>query len=110
MHPLRVESLFPTVLWLSPMQALVALKASHFRGLFSQCRIGLGAHCGTWTPHSLRRTSAIVIIFPLFVGHLPRDVGIDYTSSLPLLPMSLFLFISLVMENLFCQSLGHTHR
>jgi len=33
------------------------------------------------TPHSLRKTSAIVIILP-FVGHSSRGMGLDYTMSL----------------------------
>ena len=54
---------------------------------------GWGAHCGAWTPHSLERTSAIVIIL-LFVSQLPRDVGLDYTLSQFFLPISLwFLYI-----------------
>lgn len=50
------------------------------------------------------RTLAIVIILPL-VGCLPRDVGLEYTTS----PTSTYLillifFLSLVVENHFCSS------
>ena len=53
---------------------------------------GWGAWWGLKTPHSLRRTSAIVIILP-FVGLPPRGVGLDYTVSLPLLPVSLWFLL-----------------
>jgi len=56
--------------------------------LLGQNPPGWGAHCGAWTPHSLERTSAIVIIL-LFVSQLPRDVGLDYTLSQFFLPISL---------------------
>ena len=45
---------------------------------------GWRTQCGAWTPQSLRRASAIVIIL-LFVGHLPMGVDLDYTVSLALL-------------------------
>ena len=46
-------------------------------------------------PHSLRRTSAIVITL-LFVVHLAGDMSLDFTMSLPLLLISLrfLLYIS----------------
>lgn len=37
------------------------------------------------TPRPLRRTSAIVITFPL--GSPPRGVGLDYITTLYLLPI-----------------------
>ena len=59
--------------------------------------LGWGAWCETQTPSSLERTSAIVTIL-LFVGHLPRGVGLDCT-----IPLSHcgFFFTSLVMERSF---------
>ena len=48
--------------------------------------------CGAWTPCSLCRNSAIVIILP-FVGCLPGGVGLAYTVSLPLLSVSLWFLL-----------------
>ena len=49
----------------------------------------------------LGRTSAIVILFP-FVGCLPGSVGLDYTMSVSLLPISLwFLLYIFSCGNLF---------
>ena len=83
---LQAQSLFPKALPLSHMQTWLAFKArclgTHFP---SKGPLGLGDLCGAWTPHSLWRTSAIVIIL-LFVGHLARTVGLDYTMSLPPTP------------------------
>ena len=51
-------------------QALLAFKAKYSGGLSSQCRIpNVKAWCMGQTPHSLERTSAIVIVLP-FMGHL----------------------------------------
>ena len=72
----RVECLFSIALWLSS-----------FTGLRSQvfCEVclpgagplGRGAQCGAWTSDSLGRTSTVLTSLP-FVGHLLRDVGLDY--------------------------------
>ena len=51
---------------------------------------GWGDWGGVWTPCSLGSMSAIMMIFP-FMDHLPGGVGLDYTVSLPLLPISLWL-------------------
>ena len=40
------------------------------------------------------RTTAIVIILP-FVGHLPRNVGLHYTESLPFLSISSWLLLNI---------------
>ena len=58
----------------------------------SQCRtLGWGAGCGVWTPHSLRRTSAIVIVL-LFVGFLLGGRGLDYVILPPIfVVLSLYL-------------------
>ena len=47
---------------------------------------------GLRPPHSLGRISAIVIIL-LFRGCLPRDVGLNYTASRPLLSVLLWFFL-----------------
>ena len=53
---------------------------------------GWGAWCVTWVPHSLRRTSEVVITL-LFVVHLAGYVSLDSTMSLPLLPISLWFLL-----------------
>ena len=45
-----------------------------------------GAQCWDWIPHSLEKTSTVVIILP-FVEHQPEDMQLNYTMSLPLLPI-----------------------
>lgn len=52
--------------------------------------LGWGAHCGVQNPCFLGRTSAIVII-PQFLSHLPGVMGLDRATSLPLLPILLWL-------------------
>ena len=54
--------------------------------------LGRGAGCGYQMPHSLERTSAIVII--LLTSHPLASVGLDYTAFPPLL-LVLFLFLYL---------------
>ena len=93
-RPIRAESLFPTAL-------LALLYASP--GCPSKPDV-LGAHLPSAGPLSwgaqyraqmlcsLGRTSAIVIIL-LSVGRLTREVGLDYTMSPPLLPISLWFLI-----------------
>ena len=104
MCPLRVESQFSIAAWLSHMLALQIFKArcsgdcsSWFRTLWAHFTCSLG------------RISAIVIILSLVV-HLPSSVGLDYTTSLPLLPIYWVFFISLIVENIFCQFSGHSHQ
>ena len=64
--------------------------------------LGWGPQCGAWARHSLRRTSAIVIIL-LSVGCPPRGMGVDYITSLFFLPSHCgSFFISLAVEDLFC--------
>ena len=91
--PLRVKSLFLTALWLSPKQAPLAFKPNilgvHLPGAGLS---GWGAQCGAQTPHSLERTSAVVIILP-FVCHPPGGTGLDYTKSSCLLPISLWFLL-----------------
>ena len=54
---------------------------AHFPGVGP---LDWGAWCGSQTPLSLGRTSAIIIILP-FVVCLPEVVGLDCTVHLPLL-------------------------
>ena len=71
----------------------VGLQSQMFRELIFlvQDPCGWGAWCGAWTPHSLGRISAVVIILP-FVGHPRKSMGLDYTTSLPfLIVLSWFL-------------------
>ena len=86
-EPFKSESLFPRQLSLCnspyaspptlPMQALLTFKARHSRGSTSWCRNPrLGSPMWDSEPHSLVRTSAIVIILQ-FVGHPAAGVGLD---------------------------------
>ena len=63
--------------------------------------LGQGTQCGAWTPHSLRRDFAIVII-PLFVGYPPRVWVLTIAHLCPsYLSRCGSFFISLVVEDLF---------
>ena len=53
---------------------------------------GWGPWCGAQTPSSLGRTSTVGIILP-FMGHHPGGLGLDYTASPPLLPVSLWFLL-----------------
>ena len=101
--PLRVECLFPSALWLSQNKPHLPSKpnvlGAHLPGAGPP---GWGAQCGAQTPHSLRRSSVIVIIL-LIVGHPPR------VWVLTILCLCLYypsccgsFFISFIVENLFC--------
>lgn len=76
-----------------------------------QCRSpGWGAQCGAWTPHSLGRTSMIVIILPL-VGCWPRLVGPDIPCLHPFYPSYCGSFyMPFVVETFFYQPSGCAHR
>ena len=72
-HPPRVESLFPPVLWSSCTQALLTFKAKYSGGSFSQCqtpRLMWGSE------HSLLWENFCDIIVLQFVGHPPRGYEI----------------------------------
>ena len=72
---LRAESLFPTALRLSCMQALLDFKATCSRSSSSWSSTPVGkACCGALTPYPLGRTSAIMIILP-FMGCLSQKFG-----------------------------------
>ena len=92
-YPLRMESLFPTALWVSCTQVPLAFKDRHSRASSSHAGpLNWGAHCGAQTPHSSGRTSAIVIILPCVV-HPPGDVGLDCTAAPHLISGLLWLFL-----------------
>ena len=101
-HPLRAESLFPTALQLSHRQIPLAFKARRPGGLVflvwdpqaGEPDVGLG-------PHSLGRTSAIVIIL-LFVGHLEVCILTTVHLCSSYLSRCCSFFISLVVENTLC--------
>ena len=100
-HPPRVESLFPPVLWSSCSQALLAFKAKCFGVLFSQCqtpRLGSLAWCQRC--HFCGRTSVIQLFASLCITHL-GGMGFDYLACVPLLPSHGFFFMSLDVEYLF---------
>ena len=106
--PLRAESLFPTVLQVSHMQALRAFKAECPGGPW--CRTPkLGNLMWDPDPSVLGRLSAAVIILFWFT-YLWRYVS---TPS-HLQPSCLYccgsFFISFVVDSLFCSSSGCSHR
>lgn len=87
-----------------PCTSIPAFKA----GVLGACPHGAGppgcrVWCGAWTPHSLGRTSAIVIIL-WFVGCLPRVVCLDSVCVLlHLLPVLLWFLLSIFSHgNFFC--------
>ena len=66
-----------------------------------------GVQCKVQTTCSLKRISSTVII--LFEVHHPRGMGLDYMPFLPRY-LSCSSFLSLVVEDLFCWSSGHSHQ
>ena len=89
---LRVENLFST--------ALISSVHKH-TGLQSRCSGGLSSQCRTprlqslvwgWTPHSVGRTSAVVIILR-FVGCLPKVVCLDSVCVSLFLPVFLWFLL-----------------
>ena len=71
---------------------------------------GWRAWCGAWTSHFLGRSSAIVFILP-FVGLLLGVWILTVPHPCPSYPsLCVSFFISLVVENLFSYSLGHSHQ
>ena len=98
MCPLRAESVFLVAL----LYAWPAILEAYLPGAGP---LGWGPQCGAQTPCSLGRTFSIMIIFP-FVCHLPKGASLDYTASLPLLPVLLwfllfFLFFLIFFNLLF---------
>ena len=92
-HLLRVKSLFPTALWFSHTQAILAFKARPSESSSSWHRTPrLESPMWGSGPLLLGRTPAIVIILP-FVGCLPGGMGLDCTVSLSLLPISLWFLL-----------------
>ena len=54
--------------------------------------LGWGTQCGYWTPLLLGEKLSIVIIL-LFVAHLPGGIGLEYSTSMPLLLISLWFLL-----------------
>ena len=106
-HSLRVESLFPQPSGSPESKPHWPSIPSMMRVCFLTMRpLDLGAQCGAQIPCSLRRTSAI---FLLFVDHQCGRVGIGCTVTLSLLPLWFFLQIFhcryfLVVSSLFINS------
>lgn len=95
-HPLRVDSVFFTALWLSKSKPHWPSKPNTLGAcLPSTGPLGWRARHEGQTPRYLGRTSAIVIIFPL--------VGSVWVLTIPCLHPSYvsygFFFLSLVAEN-----------
>ena len=109
-HPPRVESLFPPVLWSSCTQALLAFKVKCSGGSSSWCQtLRMGSL--TWGSElSLLWGNLCDIIIFQFVCHPPAGMGFDYITKAPLL-LSLcgFFFVFgwkisfLVGSSLFCR-------
>ena len=98
--PFKGEFLFPAALHPSCTQAPRAIRARCSGDSSAQCRTpGLGCWRGAQTPCSSARTSATVMILPLWVTHPGRGSWL-YCISYPSCCSSFFIF--LVVENIFC--------
>ena len=85
-HPLRMEYLFPTVLWSSCAQALLAFNAKCSGGSSSQYQTpSLGNLMWGSELSLLWRSLCDTVIFQS-VGHLIGGYGIAYISKVPFLP------------------------
>ena len=63
--------------------------------------LGLQSQCGVQIIYPLQRSFPIVIII-LIVGHPIRDMSLNYTATLPILPVSLWsLLYTLIVEEIF---------
>ena len=83
------SNLFPVTLLFSSTPAPLSSKPDVLGAHDSEAGSpGWKTQCGAWTPGSLGRTSAIVIILP-FVDYLLKGVGLNSTTSLLLLPVLL---------------------
>ena len=104
MHPLKVETLFPTALWDSQKDYQKAHRPSKtnilgFR-LPGPGPLAWGARGGAQTLPSLGRTSVIVNLL-LFVGCPPGCMALDCTMTPPFLSCRGSFFIYTVVEDLF---------
>ena len=80
--PFKSEFLFPAALHPSCTQAPRAIRARCSGDSSAQCRTpGLGCWRGAQTPCSSARTSATVMILPLWVTHPGHGMGLDYIAS-----------------------------
>ena len=93
-HSLRLESLFPSVLWCSRNKPHWPSKPNILRAYLLKARPpDLEAWFKTWTLHSLERTCPVLIIFP-FVGCSHGGMSLDCTMILLLLPSCCGFFLS----------------
>ena len=85
------------------MSTLLAFKAKHLEAHLPGAELmNSGAQYGAQTHHSLGGTSAAVIIF-LFVGRLPRGVGLSLLQFFPSYPSRCgSFFIIFPGDGLFC--------
>lgn len=70
---------------------------------------GWGAWCESWIHCSLGRTYSIIIIFP-FLGQLSGCVCLDYTVSMPLLPILWFLLYIVICTSSFLLIFNNSQR
>lgn len=88
--PLRVESLFPIAFWLSYTKAQLAFKARNSEVSSSWCGIpGMGSLMWGSDPLILGENLCNCDSSPV-CGSPESGVSLDYTASLPLLPISLW--------------------
>ena len=108
----RVVFLFPKALHLFHTQDSQTSNFNVLEAILSCAGLqGWRAQYGAWTLCSLGTTSVMwlnVIIF-LFMGHLPWDIRLDYTASIPFYPLfwsSLYFYFGIYIF----QSTGCSHR
>lgn len=92
LHLWRVESLFPTALYLSYMSVPLAFKARHSWGSPPDAP-HWGAWCGPWT--LALWGEPLPSDYPPTCGSPPGVVGLDCTTSSPLLSVSLWFLLSI---------------
>lgn len=90
--PLGLESLFPIALWLSLTWVPLVLKAKYSGDFSSQVKTSK-LRSSIWGSDPPVRSSMTVMFLP-FVGHQSGGEGPDYTTSAPLLPVSLWSLLS----------------
>ena len=102
-HSVRVVFLFLKDLQLFHTQTSQTSNFNILQALLSCVGLsGWWAWYGAWTLCSLGRASVMwlnVIIF-LFMSHLPWDIRLDYSASIPFYPLNEVLYI-FILENIF---------
>ena len=83
-HPPRVESLFPPVLWSSCTQVPLAFKAKSSDAPPNARPSGWGAWCGAQYSHFCGKTSVIYLFSSLGVAH-PVGIGFDFITKVSFL-------------------------